>query len=177
MDIRELIGKKMLYFDGGLGTLLQAEGLQPGEEPERWNLSHPDIIEKVHFSYYQAGCHIVTTDSLGCNELNFPEEGSCSVESIAKAAVENARRARSHMDELDGGAEPRFIAFSIGSLGRLLKPLGTLPFEDAYKIFSRTVKAADAAGADMIAPKSLGDIFNPTNGNACQIHFHHGFFY
>jgi len=159
MDIRELIGKKMLYFDGGLGTLLQAEGLQPGEEPERWNLSHPDIIEKVHFSYYQAGCHIVTTDSLGCNELNFPEEGSCSVENIAKAAVENARRARSHMDELDGGAEPRFIAFSIGSLGRLLKPLGTLPFEDAYEIFSRTVKAAEAAGADILHFETINDLY------------------
>ena len=75
MDIRNLIGKKMIYFDGGLGSLLQAQGLQPGEEPERWNISHPDIVENVHFSYFQAGCHIVTTDSLGCNELNFPEEG------------------------------------------------------------------------------------------------------
>ena len=64
MDIRNLIGKKMLYFDGGLGTLLQAQGLQPGEEPERWNIDHPDIIQNVHFSYYQVGCHIVTTDSL-----------------------------------------------------------------------------------------------------------------
>ena len=150
MDIRELIGKKLLYFDGGLGTLLQAEGLKPGEEPERWNIEHPEIIENVHFSYYQVGCHIVTTDSLGCNELNFPDEGEYSVESIAKAAVDNARRARLHADELDGGSEPRFIAFSIGSLGRLLKPLGTLPFEDAYNIFARTVRAAAAGGADIL---------------------------
>ena len=131
MDIRELIGKKMIYFDGGLGTLLQAQGLQPGEEPERWNIDHPDIIEQIHFSYYEAGCHIVTTDSLNCHELNFTEEGDYSVESIAQAAVNNAKRARVHANALDGGAEPRFIAFSIGSLGRLLKPLGTLSFEDA----------------------------------------------
>ena len=159
MDIRSLIGKKMLYFDGGLGTLLQAEGLQPGEEPERWNVEHPDIIEKVHFSYYQAGCHIVTTDSLGCNELNFPEEGTYSVENIAKAAVDNAKRARAHADELDGGAEPRFIAFSIGSLGRLLKPLGTMPFEEAYKVFARTVKAATAAGADILHFETINDLY------------------
>ena len=159
MNIRELIGKKMLYFDGGLGTLLQAEGLQPGEEPERWNIEHPDIIENVHFSYYQAGCHIVTTDSLGCHELNFPEDGAYSVEAIARAAVDNAKRARAHTDELDGGAEPRFIAFSIGSLGRLLKPLGTLPFEEAYKIFARTVKAATAAGADILHFETLNDLY------------------
>ena len=132
MDVRELIGRKMLYFDGGLGTLLQAQGLQPGEEPERWNVDHPDVVENVHFSYYEAGCHIVTTDSLNCNALNFPDDGTYSVENIAKAAVSNAKRARARMDAIDGGAEPRFIAFSIGSLGRLLKPLGTLPFEEAY---------------------------------------------
>ncbi len=159
MDIRNLIGKKMLYFDGGLGTLLQAEGLQPGEEPERWNIEHPEIIQKVHFSYYQAGCHIVTTDSLGCNELNFPDKGTYSVESIAAAAVSNARKAREQMDAIDGGEEPRFIAFSIGSLGRLLKPLGTLPFEDAYKVFARTVRAADAAGADILHFETINDLY------------------
>ena len=159
MDIRKLIGKQMLYFDGGLGTLLQAEGLKPGEEPERWNVEHPDIIENVHFSYYQAGCNIVTTDSLGCHELNFPEEGAYSVEAVAKAAVDNAKRARARADALDGGAKPRFIAFSIGSLGRLLKPLGTLAFEDAYKVFARTVKAADAAGADILHFETLNDLY------------------
>ena len=65
MDIRELIGKKMLYFDGGLGTLLQAAGLQPGEEPERWNIEHADVVKNVHLDYYKAGCNIVTTDTLG----------------------------------------------------------------------------------------------------------------
>ena len=159
MDIRSLIGKKMLYFDGGLGTLLQAEGLQPGEEPERWNIEHPEVIQKVHFSYYQVGCHIVTTDSLGCNELNFPDEGPYSVESIAKAAVDNAKKARSQMDAIDGGVEPRFIAFSIGSLGRLLKPLGTMPFDEAYKVFTRTVKAADAAGADILHFETINDLY------------------
>ncbi|MBQ6503768.1 MAG: homocysteine S-methyltransferase family protein [Flexilinea sp.] len=159
MDIRNLIGKKMLYFDGGLGSLLQAQGLQPGEEPERWNISHPDIIENVHFSYYQVGCHIVTTDSLGCNELNFPDNGTYSVENIAKAAVENANRARSRADELDGGSEPRFIAFSIGSLGRLLKPLGTMPFDEAYKVFARTVKAATSAGADILHFETINDLY------------------
>ena len=159
MDIRKLIGKEMLYFDGGLGTLLQAQGLQPGEEPERWNIEHPDIIENVHFSYYQAGCNIVTTDSLNCHELNFPDEGTYSVENIAKAAVNNAKRARAHADELDGGAKPRFIAFSIGSLGRLLKPLGTLPFEEAYKVFARTVRAADAAGADILHFETINDLY------------------
>ena len=42
------MGKKILMFDGGMGTQLQAAGLQPGEEPERWNLSHADVVRGVH---------------------------------------------------------------------------------------------------------------------------------
>ena len=127
MDIRSLIGKKMLYFDGGLGTLLQAQGLQPGEEPERWNIDHPDIIENVHFSYYQAGCHIVTTDSLNCHELNFPDEGTYSVENIAKAAVSNARRALAAKENSD---LPVFVTMTYDASGRLMTG-GDVPGEVA----------------------------------------------
>ncbi len=159
MDIRELIGKKMLYFDGGLGTLLQAAGLQPGEEPERWNIEHADAVKNVHLDYYKAGCHIVTTDTLGCHLLNFPDNGDYSVEQIANAAVDNAQHAREEADEADGAAEPRFIAFSIGSLGKLLKPLGTMSFDEAYAIFARSVRAAEAAGADFIHFETMNDLY------------------
>ncbi len=159
MDIRELIGKEMLYFDGGLGSLLQAQGLKPGEEPERWNVDHADIVKDVHLAYYRAGCNIVETDSLGCHSFNFSEEGPYSVENIALAAVNNAKRARAEADAEDGGAKPRFIAFSIGSLGKLLKPMGTLPFEEAYSVFARTAKAAEAAGADLILCETMNDLY------------------
>ena len=159
MDIRDLIGKKMLYFDGGLGTLLQAAGLQPGEEPERWNIEHADVVKNVHLDYYKAGCNIVTTDTLGCHLLNFPDGGDYSVEQVANAAVDNAQRAREEADELDGGAEPRFIAFSIGSLGKLLKPLGTMSFDEAYEIFARSVRAAEMAGADFIHFETMNDLY------------------
>ena len=159
MDIRELIGKKMLYFDGGLGTLLQAAGLQPGEEPERWNIEHADVVKNVHLDYYKAGCNIVTTDTLGCHLLNFPDDGDYTVEQIANAAVDNAQRAREEADEADGAAEPRLIAFSIGSLGKLLKPLGTMSFDEAYAIFARSVRAAEAAGADFIHFETMNDLY------------------
>ena len=42
MNIRERLGKELLFLDGGMGTLLQAEGLAPGELPETWNIEHPE---------------------------------------------------------------------------------------------------------------------------------------
>ena len=38
----ERLGKELLYFDGGMGTLLQSRGLKPGELPEVWNLEHTE---------------------------------------------------------------------------------------------------------------------------------------
>ena len=51
MNIKELLNKKRLYIDGGMGTLLQKRGLSAGELPENWNLTHPDDITDIHLSY------------------------------------------------------------------------------------------------------------------------------
>ena len=51
MNITEYLQNNLVYLDGGMGTLLQEQGLMPGELPERWNLSHPDVITKIHRDY------------------------------------------------------------------------------------------------------------------------------
>ena len=53
--LRERLGKELLYFDGGMGTLLQERGLQPGELPETWNLLHAEEIREIHRKYIEAG--------------------------------------------------------------------------------------------------------------------------
>ena len=58
MNIKELIKNQIVYFDGGMGTLLQERGLQPGELPETWNILHPEIITDIHHSYFEAGANI-----------------------------------------------------------------------------------------------------------------------
>ena len=50
--LRDRLGKDLLFFDGGMGTLLQMEGLLPGESPETWNVEKPEIIRKIHKAYY-----------------------------------------------------------------------------------------------------------------------------
>ena len=49
--ILEQLGKKLLFFDGGMGTLLQEKGLKPGELPETWNLNHPEDIRDTSGIY------------------------------------------------------------------------------------------------------------------------------
>ena len=53
--IKNDLGKKLLFFDGGMGTLLQAKGLKPGELPETWNVTHGEEIIGIHQAYIEAG--------------------------------------------------------------------------------------------------------------------------
>ena len=71
MNILDYAKEHILYLDGGMGTLLQARGLVPGQLPEGWNLSHPEVITAIHRAYYDAGSHVVNTNTFGANRLKF----------------------------------------------------------------------------------------------------------
>ena len=141
----ERLGKELLFFDGGMGTLLQAEGLQPGELPETWNIERKETIRKIHQSYFEAGSDIVLTNTFGANALKFHDE-NCSLKAIIDAAVENVRFG-AKAGIRDG--RDYYVALDIGPTGKLLKPLGDLSFEDAYEAFKEVVQYGEKAGADL----------------------------
>ena len=58
----ERFGKSVVIVDGGMGTLLQANGLMGGELPELWNLTHPEVLLKIQSDYVNAGCDILTAN-------------------------------------------------------------------------------------------------------------------
>ncbi|MBE6602360.1 MAG: homocysteine methyltransferase [Ruminococcaceae bacterium] len=152
MNVKELIGEGLFYLDGGMGTLLQDAGLAPGEAPERWNLSHPDVVQSIHRAYYDAGSHIVNTNTFGANSLHFSDE---ELEQILAAAVENARIAR----DTSVGMQSKWIALDIGPTGKLLKPYGDLDFEDAVAIFAKTVRIGVRLGVDLIMIETMNDSY------------------
>lgn len=152
MDFREFLKNNIVCLDGGMGTLLQARGLKPGEHPESWNLSHPDAISDIHRAYFDAGSNVVCTNTFGANCLKF-EDGE--LEEIIKAAIANAVRAR----ESSESAGEKFIALDIGPTGRLLKPLGDLDFEDAVGVFAKTVRLGVKYGAELIMIETMNDSY------------------
>ena len=135
--LHDVLGKELLFFDGGTGTVLQGMGLKPGELPETWNDKYPDRIVQLHYNYFAAGSNIVNTNTFGAFITKFPLE----LERYIKAAIENANTARDKVlaEHPDG---KYYIAFDIGSCGKLLKPMGDLDFEDCVKLFKKTFAAA-----------------------------------
>ena len=74
MGILEELGKRILFFDGGTGSLLQANGLKPGELPETWNIEHPEKVEAIHRRYYEAGSDVVLANTFGANVCKFHDD-------------------------------------------------------------------------------------------------------
>lgn len=144
------LGKEWLFFDGGTGSILQAEGLQPGELPETWNLIHPDKIISLHEHYLEAGCHIFNTNTFGANRLKFPD----TIDEIVTASVRLAKKARRR-----AGRDDAYIALDIGPTGKLLKPMGDLPFEDAVSIFAEIVRIGAREGADLVLIETMNDSY------------------
>lgn len=151
MSIKELLNKKRLYIDGGMGTLLQKRGLQPGELPETWNLTHPDDITDIHLSYLRAGSNIITTNTFGANCLKFD-----NLSEIISTAVKNAKRA---IELFEGNRDECFIALDVGPLGKMLEPLGDMPFERAVEIFSESIKLGAENGADLVIIETMTDSY------------------
>ena len=149
MNIRDLLGKQRLYFDGGMGTLLQSAGLSAGELPEIWNLTHAETVKNIHLDYFNAGSNIVSTNTFGANSLKFD-----NLEEIIAAAVKNAKDAAKEC-----GREDCFTALDVGPLGKMLEPLGDMSFERAVELFSETVSLGAKHGADLIIIETMNDSY------------------
>ena len=134
-------GTGHLLFDGGMGTMLQAAGMKAGSLPELLNFEEPQVITDIQRQYVEAGCDVITANTFGANAHKL--DGAATVADVFAAAVACAREA---------GA--RYVAGDIGPIGALLRPLGTLSFDEAYDLFAEEVRAGVAAGVPRGATQS-----------------------
>lgn len=142
-------GKRIIFFDGGMGTLLQEQGLKPGELPETWNLINPEPVINIHREYAKAGADIILANTFGANRLKFGD----NLEKIVTAGIKNARTA------VEQSGREAYVALDIGPTGKLLKPMGTLDFEEAVSIFGEIVRIGEAAGADLVLIETMSDTY------------------
>ena len=148
-DMRKRLGREWLFCDGGTGTILQAKGLKGGELPETWNLTHPEDIIDLHAGYLAAGSDIINTNTFGANALKFDNVGE-----IVTAAVGHVREAMRRT-----GREDAYVALDIGPTGKLLAPMGDLPFDRAVELFGEVVRHGTSAGADLVLIETMSDSY------------------
>lgn len=162
-DIREYLGKELLFYDGGTGTYLQSHGLKPGELPEAWNLTHRETMVQMHKGFLEAGSDILLTNTFGANAGKL-EGTEYVLEELVTAGTENAREAVRQYQEAyekahDEKCRPLFVSLDIGPSGHLMKPYGDLDFEEAYQWFREVAVCGEKAGADLITIETMSDSY------------------
>ncbi len=178
MNILEIMKQQRLYFDGGMGSLLQARGLKPGELPETWNIEHKEVLIEIHKEYLKAGANIINSNTFGANSLKFNEKTGYTVDEVVTVAIKNAKQAieeikieeikqvkeleqieDSELSNLTELINNKFIALDMGPTGKLLKPLGDLPFETAYELYREVVLVGAREGADLVLIETMSDSY------------------
>lgn len=147
--------KRMVLLDGGMGTMLQAAGLKPGEHPEVFALDHPDVVLEVQKSYVDAGSRLIYANTFGANPRKLAGTG-IDTETAVKTNIAIAKKAAAYGEEKYG--EKVLVALDAGPIGELLEPFGTVTFEDAYEAYKEQVIAGAEAGADLVVFETFTDL-------------------
>ncbi len=149
------LGKELLFFDGGLGTLLQERGLKPGELPETWNLEKTEELVDIHRQYFAAGSDIVLANTFGANPIKF-QSSEYELEDVITAAIVSVKEGANW-----GVYDYRevYVGLDVGPTGKLLKPMGDLSFEDAYEAYKQMMVIGQEAGADLIHIETMNDTY------------------
>jgi len=141
--------KAAMLFDGAMGTMLQKIGLKADGIPEELNLTHPDTIASIHREYLDAGADAVLANTFGANR--YKAAGTAySVKDLVSAGISVAKKAASGRG---------YVALDVGPTGRVMQPVGDMPFEEAVDAFAETVRAGDEAGADFILLETFTDLY------------------
>ncbi|UCD38678.1 MAG: homocysteine S-methyltransferase family protein [Fidelibacterota bacterium] len=145
---------EILVADGAMGTMLFQEGLQPGECPESYNLTRPEIVEELARRYLEVGADIIQTNTFGASSLKLAEFGlDEKTEEINQRAVDVVRKAV---------GDQAIISGSCGPSGRILEPYGDVSEEIIAASFQRQMQALIHAGVDMICVETMIDLREAT---------------
>ncbi len=152
MNLLTALKERRLFFDGGMGSMLQEAGLPEGLLPDVWNIEAPTQVQAVHRAYLEVGCDIITTNTFGATAEKLAPYG-LTVSQVVKAAVENVRCA------MRQAGREAFVAVDLGPTGKLLRPYGDLDFEDAVCALASLCRAAEEAQADCILIETMSDLY------------------
>src|SRR5512136_66800 len=165
----DALEKKVLVFDGAMGTSLQAQNLDAGhfggEQHNGCNdylvISFPEAVEKVHRSFLEVGVDVIETDTFRANRITMTEyKLQDRVIEINETAARLARRLADEYAAKTG--QPRFVAGSIGPSGKLPSAndpeLSNVTFDDLAETFREQATGLIQGGVDLLLIETSQDI-------------------
>lgn len=155
-ETKEQLNKRPLLLDGAMGTMLQLYGLKSGECSEGWNISHSQVVQKIHQEYIKAGADVILTNTFGANRIklsSFNKQNDVikineSAANIAKEAIKSVKEPGKKV----------FLAASVGPTGKILEPYGELKVSEVYENYKEQTVILEKAGVDLIILETFYDL-------------------
>ena len=140
---------KVLISDGAWGTFLHQRGLQVGECPELWNVTHRDDVLVIAQSYIDAGADMILTNSFGGSPIKLDHYGlKDRAAELNQAAAEISRQA---------AGSDHYVLGNIGPTGVLLM-MGQVSEQEIYDGFCIQAESLKKGGADAICIETMAAI-------------------
>lgn len=151
MKLTDFFAKhSILLLDGATGSQLIARGLQAGECPELWNVTHPQKVSEIASMYFGAGSDAVLTNTFGGSLLKLRDYG------LQERTYElNFQGAKNAMEVKPEG---KFVIGSMGPCGKLLEPYGDVSEQEVTTSFEIQAEALADAGVDGYMLETFQDI-------------------
>ncbi len=148
-----------VFFDGGMGTMIQKTGVVGYSIPEDLNFYHPEIIKDIHHQYLEAGANVLTANSFGANPIKLEEGRFTTKEYITEAIKLQKESIEEYENSHPETKGKHFCSWDSGQIGKLLEPMGTLTFDEAYEAFKECALIAEKAGADLAIIETMSDLY------------------
>ena len=146
-DFRELVRKRLVVYDGGMGTMLFAAGLLDGESPEPWNWEKPEVVNEVYRAYYEAGSDVVQTNTFGGTPIKLSERDLQDRTYDANCLAAKALKGIC--------PEDRYAAGDVGPIGKFMKPMGEFTREEFDASFEAQIQGLVDGGVDLISIETM----------------------
>jgi methionine synthase / methylenetetrahydrofolate reductase(NADPH) len=150
-SFRKALAEEVLLADGAMGTLLVTRGAEPSTAKSSLNVSAPLTVSEIHEDYADAGVRILTTNTWDANRVKLREHDWA--DSLEKINREGARLARAA-----ASGEHIFVAGSVGPLGAMVKPYGSLSLSQVREIFEEQIRILLEEGVDLLLLESFGNL-------------------
>lgn len=155
--IERINSKKPVFFDGGMGTMIQKCGISDYGIPEDVSVEHTEIIKDIHKQYLSSGANVITSNTFGALPLKIKDE-KYSLEEYIFSSAKAAKKAISEI-ESEGNTNPHFAGWDLSQTGILLEPMGNLTFDEAYENYKEAAICAEKAGFDLAIIETMADLY------------------
>ena len=156
-EFRELVERRLVFLDGATGSNLQKAGMPAGVCPEQWILENPDSLIQLQKSYLHRGTDIIYAPTFSANRVKLAEYGlEARIEEMNRELVGLSKRAvGAYMVEKRSAESIPLIAGDVTMTGKLLKPLGSLSFEEAVEVYKEQMRYLADAGVDLFVIETM----------------------